>query len=173
MISMGGSGGVKEDDPLADFKISVSTFVQPGPLDEAIKRLESGRDILWKELANWDDLTLIRDTLDQLPDSDGSPKAAATSTAVAESEFVTLFPMNHVPQAIVSGAAKNRLTKAQYNIVQALLKAGDQGLSKAQLKTKSRHPGAVDVLKRLARSDEDWKMAIQLPGRPGGGYRIR
>lgn len=72
---------------------------------------------------------------------------------------------------IVLGKPKKRLTKAQYNVIQALLSARDRGLTKDQLVEKSGHTDAVNVLKRLAK-DLDWKKVIHLPGITGGGYRI-
>jgi len=74
-------------------------------------------------------------------------------------------------QVIVNGEPKDTLTEAQYNVVQALLEAGSNGLSKDQLVQKSGHGDAVRVLKRLA-SDSDWASVIGLAGKPGGRYRI-
>jgi hypothetical protein len=75
-------------------------------------------------------------------------------------------------EPIVSGKRKTRLTAARYDVVKALLEAGDKGLSGDELVTKSRRGGAVNTLKALAGSDKDWRAVIQLAGQPGCRYRI-
>jgi hypothetical protein len=72
----------------------------------------------------------------------------------------------------VLGKTKPRLNQSRYNVVLALLKAGDEGLSKDSLIEKSGHEDAVGILKRLAESDLDWNAVIKLAGIPGGRYRI-
>jgi hypothetical protein len=74
--------------------------------------------------------------------------------------------------AIVLGRIK-RLTKSRYDVVKALLDVGDAGLSKDELVTKSGHEDARGILKRLAKSDLDWKEVIQFARVTGGGYRIK
>ncbi|HEX8915058.1 MAG TPA: hypothetical protein VF796_22090 [Humisphaera sp.] len=64
---------------------------------------------------------------------------------------------------------KKALGKAQYAVVESLVKAGDVGLSKDSLEAIC--GDARGVLRRLAR-DEDWGSVIHLPGKPGVGYRI-
>jgi|GEM_PF-6004372 len=75
-------------------------------------------------------------------------------------------------EPIVRGKRKGRLTLPRHNVVEALLAASDDGLSKDSLATESGHSDAVNILKRLAESDPDWKAVIKLAGRPGGRYRI-
>ena len=75
-------------------------------------------------------------------------------------------------EPIVRGKRKSRLTFARYNVVKALLVAGDDGLSKDSLAIESGCGDAVNILKRLAKSDPDWKAVIKLAGKPGGRYRI-
>jgi hypothetical protein len=72
----------------------------------------------------------------------------------------------------VCGKLKPLLRNAQYNVVQALLAAGADGLSKNDLESRSRHSDAVNILKRLAGSDPDWNKVIKLAGSPGRRYRI-
>src|SRR4051794_19961205 len=72
----------------------------------------------------------------------------------------------------VRGKLKPRLTYAQFNVVRALLEAGDDGLTKDELDTKSGHTEARKILKRLHDSDPDWAEVIQMPGIPGRRYRI-
>jgi len=78
----------------------------------------------------------------------------------------------HGDEPIVLGKTKPRLTMARYNVVTALLDAGDKGLSKDSLVEKSGHEDAVGILKRLATLDPDWNAVIKLAGIPGGRYRI-
>jgi hypothetical protein len=72
----------------------------------------------------------------------------------------------------VKGVLKPRLTPARYDIIQALIAAGENGLTGDELIEKSGHGGAINTLKRLAASDSDWGAVIQLAGVPNGRYRI-
>jgi hypothetical protein len=72
----------------------------------------------------------------------------------------------------VLGREKRPLTLAQYDVVKALLDAGERGLSKDELDRQSGHGDARKLLKRLAALDDDWQAVIHFPGKPGGGYRI-
>jgi hypothetical protein len=106
-----------------------------------------------------------------------TPTAAFLDTK-AGSDLPSRSPRRVVLQGrgeppIVQGKAKSRLTYAQYDVVEALLKAGDSGLSKDELAVKGRHPDANRILKRLADSDPDWGTVIQMAGKPGGRYRIK
>lgn len=74
---------------------------------------------------------------------------------------------------IVLDKTKQRLTTPQYNVVKALLDAGDAGLTKDELVSKSGHEDARGILKRLTDSDPDWKKVIHFAGQTGGGYRIK
>ena len=90
---------------------------------------------------------------------------------------------------IVKGIEKPRLTVAQYDVLKALMDAGDEGLTGDELAIKSGHGGAINVLKNLAgvvvkskkrarpksksKPDPDWQSVIVLPGGPGKRYRLR
>jgi hypothetical protein len=75
---------------------------------------------------------------------------------------------------IVLGKEKQVLTDREYNVVKALLDAGDRGLTKDKLDDKSGHSESRKVLKALRNADEDWAAVIQMPGKAGrGGYRIK
>ena len=92
---------------------------------------------------------------------------------VAESATgsVRLFSRHEGP--IVNGEEQNSLTHAQYDVLLALLKAGDKGLTKDALDRKSGHGDARAILKRLAEKDPDWESVISFPGTPGKGYHIQ
>lgn len=75
------------------------------------------------------------------------------------------------PPAVL-GKQKETLRVAQYNVVQALLDAGPAGLTKDELVRRSRHGDAVNIIKRLARSDADWAAVLPLPVTSGKGYRL-
>jgi hypothetical protein len=75
-------------------------------------------------------------------------------------------------QPMVHGKLKPRLTWAQHRVVQALLAAGNEGLTKDQLDSHSGHSDARKILKRLHDSDSDWAGVIHMPGIPGCRYRI-
>jgi hypothetical protein len=70
----------------------------------------------------------------------------------------------------VLGRSKTKLTPAQFRVVKALMAAGEAGLTKARLLKVT--GDAINVLKRLAKSDEDWAAVIHLPGQSGRRYRL-
>ena len=70
----------------------------------------------------------------------------------------------------VLGKEVSPLVKAQYNIIQALLRA-DRLLSMGELRLRSGHPGAVNSLKAVAKLPH-WCKVIKLAGTTGGGYGI-
>jgi hypothetical protein len=74
---------------------------------------------------------------------------------------------------LVCGREKRPLTRPQYDVVNALLEAGEDGLAKDQLDKRSGHGDARKILERLAKSDDDWNAVIEFPGVAGRGYRIR
>jgi hypothetical protein len=76
-------------------------------------------------------------------------------------------------RVLVNGKPKDALTNAQYNVVQALIEAGANGLTKDQIVTKSGHSDAVKILGRVAEIDADWKAVVGMAGKSGGRYRIK
>ncbi len=97
--------------------------------------------------------------------------SALPNKPVAQSTEVMLFGRADNPW--VKGKEKQPLTPAQYDVVMALIQAGDSGLTKDRLNAKSRHGDARKIMKRLADSDPDWKAVLLLPGKTGRRYRIR
>jgi hypothetical protein len=75
-------------------------------------------------------------------------------------------------QPLVRGKPKPVLRQTQYNVVKALLDAGDTGLTVDQLVAQSGHSDARGILKRLADFDPVWRSVIHFPGKAGGHYRI-
>jgi hypothetical protein len=73
---------------------------------------------------------------------------------------------------VVRRRKKDPLSTAQYDVVSALLAAGDGGLTKDKLEENSRHADARGILRRLAR-DPDWGAVISFPGKTGRRYRVR
>jgi|SRR5215469_5891327 len=74
---------------------------------------------------------------------------------------------------VVRGRQKQGpLTKAQYDVVAALLAAGERGLTKDALVANSNHADARGILSRLAKSDADWRAVIKFPGKSWVRYRI-
>lgn len=70
----------------------------------------------------------------------------------------------------VLGQDKPALTDGEYAVIQALLKAGPDGLTKDVLELV--RGSARRILKRL-RNDSDWAQVIIMPGRTNGRYRLR
>jgi len=71
----------------------------------------------------------------------------------------------------IDGKVYGVLTFPGYNVVQALMEAGNDGLTKDELVRKSGHDDAVNILKRLAKKP-GWNTVIKLAGVPGRRYRI-
>jgi len=97
-------------------------------------------------------------------------KNQETRNLVCQSKKVKLFGPGEQPE--VNGKRKPTLTAARYDAVQALIEAGEAGLTKDQLDRQSGHTEARKLLKALANDDDDWKKVIRFPGTPGKGYRI-
>jgi len=70
----------------------------------------------------------------------------------------------------VAGKTKKPLTDGQRAVVTALIKAGDNGMTKDSLEAVRR--GARQILRKL-KSDQDWDKIILMPGQTNGRYRIR
>jgi len=102
---------------------------------------------------------------------EGAKSAPPASGTDAPPPLVVLGKRGDEPT--VNGKRKKRLTTARYDVVNALLVAGDDGLSKDSLATESGHGDGHRILGRLAKSDSDWELVIQMAGEPGGRYRIR
>ena len=100
-----------------------------------------------------------------------TPATAPEAQPVATSKHVKLFGPGEQP--VVKNEKKPILTKARYDVVKALLDAGEAGLHKDALAVKSKHSEPQKRLYELVK-DRDWKSVIQLPGTngQGKGYRI-
>jgi hypothetical protein len=70
----------------------------------------------------------------------------------------------------VRGVEKPALTFAQHKVIEALLEAGETGLSKDELEAV--HSDARGILRRLRDRDLDWRAVIHFAGRTGGRYRV-
>ncbi len=73
---------------------------------------------------------------------------------------------------LVLGREVSPVTSAQYDVLQALVNAGEDGLSLTELGRDSGHGSARNVLKNLADSFSAWQQVILLPGAPGRRYRL-
>ena len=73
---------------------------------------------------------------------------------------------------LVLGRDASPVTSAQYDVLHALIKAGEGGLSLTELAKRSGHGSARNVLKNLAASSSEWQQVILLPGAPGRRYRL-
>ena len=96
------------------------------------------------------------------------PLSPATSPENAPSVVLNRFG----DQPIVHDKVKPPLTWAQFHVIQALLDAGNDGLTKDHLDVQSGHNEARKILKRLHDSDPDWAAVIHMPGIPGRRYRV-
>ena len=143
-------------------------------LKKASERLQNQQPIVWSELVNWSQLGSIRDDLDQLWQeiTHAGQTQQRGSEVVAESDRVTLFQWGSDPIALVDGHPKERLTAAQFDVIQSLLEAGGR-LSLDELKARSGHPSAADILRDLRSADADWGNVISTAGRAGHGYGIK
>lgn len=75
---------------------------------------------------------------------------------------------------LVRGMEVGELSKSRYEVIQALVRAWPDGLSKDEFPRRSGYPDAVRMLKKQAKKDEVWASVIELPGQDGRGlgYRI-
>ena len=73
---------------------------------------------------------------------------------------------------LVLGREESPVTSAQYDVLQALVNAGADGLSMTELIRRSGHGSARNVLKNLANSSSAWQQVILMPGAPGRRYRL-
>jgi hypothetical protein len=109
------------------------------------------------------------------PSQGGRPSGDRTDPqddAPGSSPRVVLRARDEGP--IVLNREKRRLTYREYNVVKALLDAGERGLTKDELDKKSGHADSRKALRTLRNSDPDWAKVIQMPGQRGqGGYRIK
>ena len=106
----------------------------------------------------------------------------ATGAAADDSSKLDDDPKQLVPRVVLKGQAERPevdgkavevLTVARYNVVDALLKAGSDGLTKDRLVKSSGHGSAVNVLKGLAKLSKAWKAVVKLPGSTGKRYALR
>lgn len=102
------------------------------------------------------------------PGPGGNP--VGQTVAAPPPEAVVLGPTHREP-VLVRNEPKTLRTRAQYDVLRVLLKAGKAGLTRDQLVTQSGHADPVNVLVRLAR-DLDWASVIHFPGPGGKGYWI-
>jgi len=184
-----------DDDKDGAHGVWVHVFEEIAPLDAArICRKRFGRipDVLQAHQDELDRELPPADPTPTPPKGERKPPEAPADrpkpvAAVAPSGNGTAATNRQTPEApaeppvilgkpgektIVRGKRKDRLTLPRHNVIKALLAAGDDGLSKDSLATESGHGDAVGILKRLAKSDPDWKTVIKLAGKPGGRYRI-
>ena len=96
----------------------------------------------------------------------------ATPSATDSTQTPAVILAGKTKQPKVRGRPKPVLRHAQYNVVKALVGAGETGLTVDQLVHQSGHSDARGILRRLADSDPDWQAVIQFPGKAGGHYRI-
>ena len=156
---------------MAELQLDISFLVRhEDGLVDAIRDLEAEQTIDWNALVDWAKLPAIRTALNQLP---AAPSPSPSPAPVAQSERVQLFKRSAVPVAIVDGQLINTLNKTRYNVVRALLQAGERGHTKDSLVAASGHTDARNILKRLAKKCPHWRSVISFPGVTGGGYRIR
>jgi hypothetical protein len=98
--------------------------------------------------------------------------ASAPGSCGAKAEDPPVILTGRSKQPLVRGKLKGKLTYARYNVIKALLDAGQDGLTLDNLIAKSRHTDARKILKRLSDSDPDWGAVIHSAGQTGGRYRL-
>ncbi len=100
----------------------------------------------------------------------GKGKTSATQpVATSPSGRVCLHADGEKPT--IDGEQVGVLTTPQYNVIMALMQAGERGLSKDQLQ-QSGHSSARDIMRRLRCKDKAWQSVLSFPGIAGKGYRI-
>jgi hypothetical protein len=103
------------------------------------------------------------------PSDEYLEELSAGAEPAASPSFVLGDPAKRRP--IYNGKPLKRLTKAQYDVVKAVLEAGPEGLTNDDLVMRSRHGGAVNDLKRLLKSQPVYSSLMAASGRERRGYR--
>lgn len=156
---------LEESDKIEILAERVAGFIF-GDLDEAIRIAAKGKKVSWDSLANWAELTSLRDALDRLPKA--VPTNPAGVQATARSRQVILFGLRDKP--IVNGKEKLPLTLPLYKLIKAIIEAGEVGLRKSTLLAIS--SDYWKSLKALTGKDKDWGRVIHFPGKTGRGIWI-
>jgi len=107
---------------------------------------------------------LLRESVNPRKDDAGKPERGEDSQPV-------VLTSRREPPIVNGKAAPNKLTKAQYDVVEALLNAGPAGLTQTALATKSGHGGGHKIARRLA-NKSPWDAVIHFPDGAGRHYRI-
>jgi hypothetical protein len=114
-------------------------------------------------------------SLGSVGDAENPPGTSADGTPevkpVVASKLVALFGPGEKPK--VKGKYKDTLTAKRYNVVQALIQAGKDGLTKDELDRQSGHTEARKAISDMVKNDRDWKAVIIMPQKTGKRYRIR
>jgi len=135
-----------------------------GDLDEASNAAKKKQDVDWDDLAGWKRLPDLRDALDELPEPQASEKDAKAECAVA-------IRSAEAREVVVNGETKH-VTPAGFDVIKVLVAEYPGRLSQDVLISKSKHTDARGILKRLRKSDRDWKKAIMMAETTGRGYGI-
>jgi len=162
----GGSLGIGkiEHGSVGKLQMDISFLIRhENGLNEAIRAAESGQEIDWQALADWDTLPDIRNALDRI-----EVPAEDEPAPVAASKCVQLFGLREQP--VVNDRRKSVLGERQYELIQRLIEAGEGGCSKSQLEVITSN--YWKSLKSLKESDDDWNSVIHFPGVAYGSYWI-
>jgi hypothetical protein len=117
----------------------------------------------------------------ELPMDPFTASAALLDLIAADSIQAKVIPPPSPLPVVVNGKGKPvfvlgkeqpPLTDAQYEVIETLLAAGENGLNKDELPVKSKHGDAVRMLSRIRKLHCDWAEVIRLAGKTGGRYRI-
>ena len=79
----------------------------------------------------------------------------------------------HDPPVVLGVRQRRVLTDARRHALEAMLRAGPNGLTKDQLDAQSGHSETRKILLRLAESSAQWREIILFPGDARNGYRLR
>lgn len=101
-----------------------------------------------------------------------TPKKSVGLKQVADDEKVdaVVLGKSKGDPCMVLGKEKPALTDGQHAVIEALLEAGDNGMSKDPLEAV--RSSALRMLRNL-RNDCDWEKVIQMAGKTNGRYRIK
>ena len=112
---------------------------------------------------------MLRQALQELVS--GHQPGPATGDGPRESKCVVVL-RSKGERPLVLSREESPVTSAQYDVLQALVNAGADGLSMTELIRRSGHGSARNVLKNLANSSSAWQQVILMPGAPGRRYRL-
>ena len=115
---------------------------------------------------------MLRQALRELLQCDGSLPTTEGGQCEPRDPICSVVLRGKAVGPLVLDREVSPVTSTQYDVLQALVNAGEDGLSLRELIRCSGHGSARNVLKNLADSSSKWQQVVLLAGAPGRRYRL-